>query len=89
MERTKIKVTGDVQGVSYRFWMKMRAEELGLLGWIKNEADGTVTVEVEGQRETIEKYLKLAEQGSPLAEVDKIETEMSDYTGQFKKFEIR
>ena len=39
---------GHVQGVGMRYQARWKAEELGLVGWVKNEPDGTVVIHIEG-----------------------------------------
>lgn len=41
-------ITGRVQGVFFRAGVQMRAEELGVAGWVANNGDGSVTVHAEG-----------------------------------------
>ena len=43
-----VRVTGRVQGVSFRAWTEARARQLGLAGWVKNEPDGTVLALIGG-----------------------------------------
>ena len=46
----RIRVYGKVQGVFYRATTKTVADDLGLTGWVKNEADGSVTIIAEGSK---------------------------------------
>ena len=50
---------GRVQGVGFRFQAMMAAESLGLTGWVHNEADGSVTMEIQGSEEEIEAAVSL------------------------------
>lgn len=49
---------GRVQGVGFRFTAIRYANGLGLTGWVKNQYDGTVLMEVQGHRESINKLLQ-------------------------------
>ncbi len=89
MKRVVIKVYGRVQGVFFRHTARLRAEELGLKGFVRNECDGSVTVMAEGEEETLQKILKWCRKGPPLANVEKTEIEWRETTGEFKRFEIQ
>ena len=52
--RVRYRLTGWVQGVGLRYTAKYAARSLGLTGFVENEDDGSVTLEVQGQREDIE-----------------------------------
>lgn len=56
--------TGRVQGVGFRYRAKYVASGLGLTGWVKNEWDGSVEMEVQGTDASINKMLVLINQGS-------------------------
>ncbi len=58
MIRERIVVRGDVQGVGFRYTSKYTARNYGLTGWVRNEWDGSVTMEVQGQREAIDMLLE-------------------------------
>ncbi len=58
MIRERIVVRGDVQGVGFRYTAKYTARNYGLTGWVRNEWDGSVTMEVQGQREAIDMLLE-------------------------------
>lgn len=47
-------VKGKVQGVSYRFYCREKAVSLGLMGFIKNLKDGSVYIEVTGEKEALD-----------------------------------
>lgn len=54
---------GRVQGVGFRYTACRQAEHLGLTGWVRNENNGSVTVEVQGERGTIGTFLEMLENG--------------------------
>ncbi len=49
MKNLIIKIYGDVQGVNFRFEAKLTADKLGVKGFVRNEADGSVYIEAEGE----------------------------------------
>ena len=78
MKHLKIKVIGKVQGVWFRASTKDKADELGLHGYVKNEPDGSVFIEVSGTEELIEKFIKWVKKGPELARVDDLIVENND-----------
>lgn len=60
--RKELTFTGRVQGVGFRYRALYKAKELGLTGWVRNEWDGTVTMEVQGTEERIERLIFLMKQ---------------------------
>lgn len=89
MERVKIQIFGDVQGVFFRHYAKKKANTLGLNGWCRNDPDGTVSIVVEGEDEKITEFINWCNEGSPMARVDKVEAERDGYRGAEKGFVIR
>ena len=53
--RKRIVFYGRVQGVGFRYTAKRLAQSLGLTGWVKNEYDGTVVMEIQGREPMIYK----------------------------------
>jgi acylphosphatase len=86
--RLAIRVSGTVQGVFYRRSAASQAEELGLVGFVRNEPDGSVYIEAEGDESAIDAFLQWAEVGPPAAIVEDISTEELDPLGD-TEFEIR
>lgn len=60
--RRRYHFFGDVQGVGFRYRAKYAAETLELTGWVENEEDGSVTMEVQGKPETIDKMFPIINQ---------------------------
>ncbi len=79
-----IMVNGEVQGVFYRHSAKLKAADLGLSGFVRNEPDGCVSIEAEGPEEALEEFIGWCKQGSPLArvhDVEVVEGAWENYTG--------
>ncbi len=55
--RKRINFQGLVQGVGFRYKAKYFAKSMGLTGWVRNEIDGTVTLEIQGRQQLIDKLL--------------------------------
>lgn len=72
--RKHIVFHGRVQGVGFRYTAKYMAQSLGLVGWVKNEWDGTVTMEVQGRETLIHKLLVGLNQGRYI-EIEWMDTE--------------
>lgn len=55
--RKRFVFQGRVQGVGFRYTAKYLAQSMGLTGWVRNEWDGTVTMEAQGSEILINKLL--------------------------------
>ncbi len=87
--RLTAHVTGMVQGVNFRWFTQRRANELNVVGYVKNEPDGSVSFVAEGPRATLERLLDYARSGPSSAVVENVETQWGAPTGEFHRFEIR
>jgi acylphosphatase len=65
-------VHGKVQGVFYRDWTVATARTLGLAGWVRNLADGTVEAHLQGPAEAVERMIAQMHDGPPRARVERI-----------------
>lgn len=77
-----------VQGVGYRYTMRMVAREAGVGGWVRNLSDGSVEAEIEGRPEQVDEVLAWMAQGPPGAQVDSAAVTDAASTGE-RKFEVR
>ena len=62
--RKRIIFHGDVQGVGFRYRANYLAQSLGLTGWVKNEYDGTVLMEVQGISRSIDELVSGIRRGT-------------------------
>lgn len=76
-----IRVTGRVQGVSFRMRTEQEAQRLGLSGWVRNEPDGSVAVHVEGEPAAVESLIAWCHDGPAYARVDGVEVTPAHVTG--------
>lgn len=88
MQHFTIHVFGRVQGVSFRYFTKLTADTLGLTGWVRNETDGSVLIEVEGDAEQMRAFLDWLTVGPRSARVEKI-TKQGGTLTHFTGFDIR
>ncbi|XP_051901032.1 acylphosphatase-2-like isoform X2 [Pristis pectinata] len=66
------EIFGDVQGVFFRKYTEEQARKLGLVGWVKNTAAGTVTGQVQGAVDKVNFMMNwLKSVGSPMSRIDK------------------
>jgi acylphosphatase len=70
VQRWELRITGRVQGVFYRRHAEREATRLGLAGFVRNLADGSVECHIEGDRQALDSFLAWARQGPPMARVD-------------------
>ncbi|UWG47166.1 Hydrogenase maturation factor [Halanaeroarchaeum sp. HSR-CO] len=87
--RTRLTVTGVVQGVGFRPFVYRTATDHGLAGWVKNRGDAGVAIVVEGQPDAIAEFVRtVREEPPPLARVESIDREPEPPVG-LDSFEIR
>lgn len=86
--RLFIKIYGLVQGVNFRYYTQKQAQKLDLLGWARNALDGTVEIEVEGEKENLVSLWAWAQKGPRGAIVEKVEHFWQEFKGEFDDFVI-
>lgn len=87
MLRKQIVAYGRVQGVGFRYHAKYAADSFGLTGWVKNEYDGSVRMEVQGEEELIDRMLQTFDHDRYI-EIQNMEVEMMPLKEGEKKFRI-
>ena len=86
----KIHIVGPrVQGVGFRYYIWERANRLGITGYVKNQADGSVEIEAYGEESKLEKLVKYAERGPELANISEVLFEFIPYKEQYTSFNIK
>jgi acylphosphatase len=69
VRRVRAQVTGRVQGVMFRDSCRREAERLGVVGWVRNEPDGSVVLEAEGAQADVDALVAWCRTGPPGARV--------------------
>jgi acylphosphatase len=88
MVSAAIKVTGMVQGVGFRYFAMRQANTLGLTGYVKNMLDGSVELEVEGERKSVENFKSVLERGPGYSLVEKVDINYGEYSAKYDKFSV-
>lgn len=88
-ERLTARITGRVQGVGFRWWVRRHAEALGLSGWVMNADDErAVELVAEGPPDALDELERLVQRGPPGAQVDAVEQRRERASGEFDGFGI-
>ena len=82
----RVRLTGHVQGVGFRWWTRARALELGLVGYASNQADGRVLVVAEGPRDKALALLDALRSGTTPGQVDLVVERVDEPRGDLDGF---
>lgn len=103
MKQAHLIISGYVQGVWYRKFVKTNAVTLGLTGWVRNlpasrltapagwqagTTNGKVEAVLQGEQDKIEEIIKLCHDGPEFAEVKKVDVEWEEIKEEFRDFSI-
>ena len=88
MKIAHVFISGFVQGVGLRYFIRRKALDFGLGGWVRNLPDGRVEVIFQGSDEKIKEIIILCRKGPFLAEVKNVEVAWEETKEEFKNFEI-
>ncbi len=72
MPAAHLQITGRVQGVGFRWFVRVTARRLQLAGWVMNRKDGSVEVAASGPQEKLEELRRLVRRGPDGAAVDAV-----------------
>jgi acylphosphatase len=73
-----MRIRGRVQGVFFRNWTVEQARLLGVKGWVRNRADGSVEILAAGPTDAVNALIERCRQGPPAASVTKLDIDDSD-----------
>jgi acylphosphatase len=81
-------VCGRVQGVAFRYYAQAEAGRLGVCGWVRNNADGSVEVWAEGAEDSVKSFLDWLSHGPSHARVDSVKSDWQTPLKTYKSFSI-
>ena len=85
----QIRVRGKVQGVGFRRATQEQARKLGVWGFVRNESDGSVYMEVEGPPSVLNSFIQWCHQGPTFARVDQVDAHVISATTSHAGFTIQ
>lgn len=88
MKKAHVVVSGFVQGVGFRHFVKKEAIKLNLKGWVKNLPGGEVEAVFAGNKENIEEMIELCKNGPFLSEVKDVKILWEEVDEEFSSFDI-
>ena len=88
MKCVQLLIQGYVVGVGYRSWMKMKAETLHIVGWVKNREDNAVEAVVQGEGEQVKRMIELCKKGPEVAWVEKVEVTEKPVDNNLESFTV-
>jgi len=84
----QLVISGKVQGVSFRVFTQRKAQELGLVGWVRNLRSGEVETYACGSEAALKTFIEWCKQGPPSARVDSVRELVIKDSQNFTNFEI-
>ena len=86
--RAHLYIEGNVQGVFFRRSARSKADELGVVGLIRNRKDGSVEAIAQGPKTKVDVFIKWCKKGPPFSKVEKVEIEWKKNLEDFEEFEV-
>ena len=86
--RAHVLISGRVQGVGFRNYLRSKARKLNVYGWVTNAQNGWVEAEFEGQKDKIDQMIKYSKHGPFLAKVSSVKIEWKKEDGKYTSFEV-
>ena len=81
-------VTGRVQGVGFRYFLRDAAMREGVTGWVTNRPDGCVEAWVEGEADAVMRMERAIRRGPPGAHVEDVKVAAEEPSGAYSRFDI-
>lgn len=81
-------ISGKVQRVGFRWWIKRQADRRGITGWVRNNEDGSVEAYLQGNKEKVEELTNQCRLGPPSSQVESVEIEFKKGTEDYRDFRI-
>ncbi len=88
-ERIHLEVYGRVQGVGFRHFVRTKADELGLTGWVRNRHQGHVEIVAEGKKNYLDLLISHVKKGPTSSHVSDLKIEWLKATDQYDRFQVR
>lgn len=88
IKSVRIKISGRVQHVGYRYFATKEAGKYGVKGWVKNEPDGRVLIEAEAEEQDLDHFILSLKNGPGWARVDQLDLQIIPFAG-YESFGVK
>jgi acylphosphatase len=88
VQSRRFVVRGRVQGVGFRWFVEREAHILGIAGWVRNNADGSVEILAQGTRDQLSGLRSRLREGPRAARVDAVDESEAKPVGDVTSFRI-
>ncbi len=85
----KLIISGRVQNVGFRHFVKKHAQERDIKGYVKNKEDGTIEIIGEGEEKNINEFIEKCEQGPLRSQVDSVDRDEEEAKKEYAEFRIK
>lgn len=89
MLQYEIKITGQVQGVGFRYFTRNQAKQLNITGYVRNTLDGGVLAMVQGNQQALQTFVDYMWVGPPMSDVKSVTVQETDVIESYSDFEVR
>ncbi len=88
LKQCHLYIKGDVIGVGFRAWMKIQAKIIGVTGWVRNNEEGFVEAQIQGEEKKVMQTIESIKKGPPVSHVSEVEVFWQEPKEVFDEFEI-
>lgn len=88
MKQARVFISGFVQGVGFRYFVKQNARKIGVTGWVRNLPDGRVEALVQGNEEKVKELISVCSKGPFLSEVRDVVVEWEELQDKLQEFSV-
>ena len=86
--RLFVNVVGRVQGVGFRMFVRQTALAMKVTGWVKNESDGSVSMEIQAEPQVLDALIERLKKGNGFSKILKLESKSLEVVKGERKFVI-
>ena len=83
-----MKITGNVQGVGFRFFVQQQAQKLDINGWVSNKSSGDVEALAQGEKADLKQFIAKVKEGPSFSRVEDVSLNWVKEAEQYFGFEI-
>ncbi len=89
MKQVHIFISGSVQGVGFRYFIKSHAKKYSVVGWVSNLPDGRLEAVFHGESQAVSELVEKCRKGPFLAEVKNLDIKEEEALDSFADFQVR